>query len=82
MGIKKVNKKFQVGLIFPFFGTRHFSALLFSTLVIFWHYRKNVFSTLSLQSSGLDLDFKWSKRGWFPNGPGFDWDLIWNPDKW
>ena len=34
------------------------------------------------------LDIKWSKRGWFGNGPNFKWDLksgrpiIWNSDKW
>ena len=21
------------------------------------------------------LDFEWSKRGWVPNGPDFEWDL-------
>ena len=33
------------------------------------------------------LDFNWSKRFWFANGPGAEWDLksgsptISNPDK-
>ena len=28
------------------------------------------------------LDFKWSKRGWFANGPYFEWDLIEIRRKW
>ena len=50
----------------------------------------NVILRITKQGSEIltSLDFEWSKKGWFWNGPYVKSDLksgsptIWNPDKW
>ena len=58
----------------------------FSNVKVIWLADLNCLVQWGSECQTWYLVFKWSKRGWMPNGPAFIWipdsQTVWIPDKW